>query len=74
MAENCALSLVNAKGALLLRLRLEAERCGMTELSRRCGIEGSNLYKVLADDANPTLDSLIKITTALGLQIELKSH
>lgn len=55
--------------ALLLRLRLEAERIGMTATSKKAGIEVSNLYKAIDEGANPTLDTLLKVASAVGLEL-----
>lgn len=57
-----------------MRLRLEAERRGMTQLSKDSGIERSHLYKILREDANPKLDSLLKIALAIGFRLELKQN
>lgn len=67
-----SLTLETAKEALILRLRLEAERIGMSEVARRAGVENSNLYKILADDANPTLESVLKVALALGFKVDLR--
>jgi len=42
---------------------------GMTELAQLSGIGRSSLYKAVADDANPTLETLLKVMDALKLQL-----
>ena len=46
---------------------------GMTELARVTGIGRSTLYKALSDDANPTIDTLMKVLDALNLELHASS-
>lgn len=62
------------RDALMLRLRLAAKDDGMSDLSKKTGIAREHLYKILSDEGNPTLDSLIKIAAALKMQLELKDY
>ena len=64
-------SLTPVKEAILLKLRLAAEKSGMTPLSEKTGIDRGNLYKVLNENANPKLDTLIKIASALGYEVRV---
>ena len=41
----------------------------MTELSRKTGISRTNLYAALNENGNPTLETLTKVTEALGLKL-----
>ena len=43
----------------------------MSELARRVGMSRDGLYKALSADCNPTLSTILKVTTALGLRFEL---
>lgn len=42
---------------------------GMSELSKVTGIGRSSLYKAMADDANPTLETLVKVLDGLNLEL-----
>lgn len=45
---------------------------GMTDLARTTGIGRSSLYAALADDANPTLETVMKVLD--GLKLELRAQ
>lgn len=42
---------------------------GMTEIAKDAGITRAGLYRALGEDGNPTLDTLLKLTKALGLRL-----
>ena len=42
---------------------------GMTEIAKDAGITRAGLYRALSDDGNPTLDTLLRLTKALGLRL-----
>ena len=42
---------------------------GMTALARDSGISREALYKAFGENGNPTLDTLIKVTKALGVRL-----
>ncbi|HEX8419452.1 MAG TPA: addiction module antidote protein [Sphingomonas sp.] len=44
---------------------------GMTKLAQQAGIGRSSLYNALADDGNPTIETIMKVLDAL--QIELRA-
>lgn len=44
---------------------------GMTALSKETGITREALYKALGDKGNPTLDTLLKVTKALGVRLAI---
>ncbi|MFC0205445.1 addiction module antidote protein [Novosphingobium soli] len=44
---------------------------GMTALSKETGITREALYKALGEKGNPTLDTLLKVTKALGLRLAI---
>jgi probable addiction module antidote protein len=41
----------------------------MTALSRETGISREALYKAFGENGNPTLDTLLKVTRALGVRL-----
>lgn len=43
---------------------------GMTQLARETGVSRQHLYDSLSDSGNPTLKTLLAITSALGLDIK----
>jgi len=45
---------------------------GMKQLAADAGIGRSSLYKALADDGNPTIDTVMKVLD--GLKIELRAQ
>jgi probable addiction module antidote protein len=44
---------------------------GMTGLARDAGISREALYKAFGESGNPTLDTLIKVTKALGVRLAI---
>ncbi len=42
---------------------------GMSALSKDSGISREALYKAFGDNGNPTLDTLLKVTKALGVRL-----
>lgn len=53
-------------------LKYIARTQNMSALARDAGLNRGNLYKVLSDDGNPTLATLLKVTRALGLKLCLE--
>ncbi len=49
-----------------------ARKIGMSELARRTGLSRSYLYTVLEGSSSPTLETLGKIASALGYELELR--
>jgi probable addiction module antidote protein len=45
---------------------------GMTQISRRTGLNRENLYRVLSEQGNPELKSLEKLLKALGLRLAVE--
>ena len=45
---------------------------GMTQISRRTGLNRENLYRVLSEQGNPELNSLEKLLKALGLRLAVE--
>lgn len=50
-------------------LGLVAQMRGMSELSAATGIRRQNLYRALGPGGNPTLDTLTRVTGALGYRL-----
>lgn len=44
---------------------------GMTALAKDAGVTRETLYKAFGDRGNPTLDTLIKVTRALGVRLSI---
>ena len=42
---------------------------GMTEIAKDAGITRAGLYRALSDYGTPTLDTLLRLTKALGLRL-----
>ena len=53
-------------------LKYVARTQNMSALARDAGLNRGNLYKVLSEDGNPTLATLLKVTRALGLRLRLE--
>lgn len=52
-------------------LKTIARSRGMTALAKDTGLTREALYKALGENGNPTLDTLVKVTRALGLRLSL---
>jgi probable addiction module antidote protein len=48
-----------------------AKARGMTGLSKETGVAREALYKALGKDGNPTLDTLLAVTRALGVKLSV---
>lgn len=46
---------------------------GMSQLARDTGLSRESLYKALSGDRAPAFDTILKILTALGLQLRVKA-
>ncbi|MCI6574670.1 MAG: putative addiction module antidote protein [Actinomycetaceae bacterium] len=44
---------------------------GMSKLARETGLNRESLYKSLSAQGNPTMDTIFKVTKALGLRLSL---
>ena len=45
---------------------------GMTELAKKTGLGRQALYNALSENGNPTLETLIAVLGALGLEVTVK--
>jgi probable addiction module antidote protein len=52
-------------------LNTAARARGMTGLSKETGVAREALYKALGKDGNPTLDTLLAVTRALGVKLSV---
>lgn len=52
-------------------LGLIARARGMSALARETGLSRETLYKALSEGGNPTLDTLLKVTQALGVRLAI---
>jgi len=46
-----------------------ARASGMTKVARDTGLSRESLYKALSEDGNPSLATVLKVASALGLQL-----
>ena len=44
---------------------------GMTALATETGLSRETLYKAFGENGNPTLDTLLKVTKALGVRLAI---
>ncbi|HMG48033.1 MAG TPA: addiction module antidote protein [Allosphingosinicella sp.] len=51
-------------------LGIVARARGMTELAQKTGLTRSALYAALKEGGNPTLDTVLKVVKALGVQLK----
>ncbi len=42
---------------------------GMTQVARDSGLSRESLYKALSGERNPTFDTILKVTRALGIEL-----
>ena len=54
-------------------LKHVARTQNMSALARDTGLNRGNLYEALSEDGNPTLATLLKVTSALGLRLRLEA-
>lgn len=53
-------------------LKHVARTQNMSALARDTGLNRGNLYEALSEDGNPTLATLLKVASALGLRLSLE--
>lgn len=46
-------------------------RGGIAKLARETGLNRPSLHEALSEQGNPTLDTLLKVTRALGLRLRI---
>jgi len=57
--------------ALLAALRHIAEAQGMATIAERAGIKRESLYRALSPKGNPTIKTLMAVTSAAGLKLSV---
>jgi probable addiction module antidote protein len=45
---------------------------GMSEIARKAGVGRQALYNALSDNGNPTLETLVAVLNALGLELTVQ--
>jgi probable addiction module antidote protein len=46
---------------------------GMSDIAKEAGLSRESLYRALSKEGNPSFDTVMRILSALDLQIEVKS-
>jgi probable addiction module antidote protein len=70
---NAALEEDDAEG-FLLALRDVAEAQGISNLAYASKLNRENVYRILSDQGNPTLSSLVALLSAMGIGLHLKPN
>ncbi len=47
---------------------------GMTEIAKKTGLGRQALYNALSENGNPTLETLLSVLTALGLELTVQKR
>lgn len=47
---------------------------GMSEIARKAGVGRQALYNALSENGNPTLETLVSVLDALGLQLTVQKR
>jgi probable addiction module antidote protein len=55
-------------------LSILGRRKGMLQVSKETGIARGALYRMLSEDGNPTLKTMLSVLDVLGLDITVKQH
>jgi probable addiction module antidote protein len=63
---------VDDPGALPAALGLLARSGNMSELARRVGMSRDGLYRALSAEGNPTWSTILRVTQALDLHLEVR--
>lgn len=61
-------------GFIVHALGTIARSGSVNELARRTGMSREGLYAALADDGDPSLATVLKVTRALGLDLRVTVH
>lgn len=57
--------------ALLVAMRQVAKAHGMAEVARRAQLGEKSLFKALAENGNPTLETVTRVLHAVGLRLSV---
>lgn len=61
-------------GYIAAALGVVAKARGMSRLAEETGLSRQALHRALSEEGNPRLDTLLKVLSALGLQLEAKAR
>ena len=67
LAEGDASYIANAIGTI-------ARARGMSQLAKDAGLNRQALYQALREGGNPTLDTVLKVLKALGIELQAKER
>ncbi|MGO1590750.1 MAG: addiction module antidote protein [Ancrocorticia sp.] len=62
---------VEDSSALPVALGIIARSGNLSELARRVGMSRDGLYRALSEDGNPTWSTILKVTQALDIRLEM---
>lgn len=60
-------------GYIAAALGTVARARGMTQLAKDTGLSRQSLYAALSEGGNPTLDTVLKVMRALGLELQARA-
>lgn len=58
--------------AFLLALRDVADARGIGKVAKAAGLNRENIYRILSDQGNPRLSSMVALLQAIGVQLQVK--
>ena len=61
-------------GYIAAALGTVAKARGMSDMAAETGLNRQSLYAALRDGGNPTLDTVLKVVHALGLELTVKGR
>ena len=60
-------------GYIAVALGVAARAEGMTRLAAKTGVNRQALYTALSEDGNPTLETLLKVLSAMGVRLRCEA-
>lgn len=70
IAEYLAAAVEEGDAALFRRaLGMAARARGITEIARQTGLSRESLYRALSDEGNPSLDTALRVVSALNVRL-----
>lgn len=55
--------------AIAYAIGVAAKARGMSQIAQQAGLSRESLYKALSGDGNPQFETIVRVLTALGLQL-----
>jgi probable addiction module antidote protein len=55
--------------AITYAIGMAAKARGMSQIAQQAGLSRESLYKALSGDGNPQFETIVRVLTALGLQL-----